>query len=48
VTEDGTGLHYLGTTLHEAVSIRPGKRARRGDPASGGGYTEEPIQPRPI
>jgi peptidase E len=47
-TEDGTGLHYLGATLHEAVSIRPGKRAWRVDPAPGGGYTEEPIEPRPI
>jgi hypothetical protein len=31
-----------------AVSIRPGKRAWRVDPAPGGGYTEEPIQPRLI
>lgn len=47
-TDDGTGLHYLGTTLHEAVSIRPGKRAWRVDPATGGGYAEEPIEPRNI
>jgi peptidase E len=47
-TEDGTGLHYLGTAMHEAVSIRPGGRAWRVDPAPGGGYTEEPIQPRLI
>jgi peptidase E len=47
-TEDGTGLHYLGATLHEVVSIRPGKRAWRVDPGPGGGYTEEPITPRPI
>jgi peptidase E len=47
-TGDGTGLHYLGTALHEAVSIRPGKRAWRVDPAPGGGYREEPIGPRPI
>jgi peptidase E len=47
-TDDGTGLHYLGTTLHEAVSIRPGKRAWRVDPAPGGGYAEEPIEPRNI
>ena len=46
-TEDGTGLHYLGTTLHEAVSIRPGKRAWRVDPGPGG-YTEEPIEARLI
>ena len=47
-TEDGTGLHYLGTNLHEVVSIRPGKRAWRVDPAPGGRCTEEPIEPRPI
>jgi peptidase E len=47
-TEDGTGLHYLGRTLHETVSIRPGKRAWRVDPAPGGGYAEEPIEPRTI
>jgi hypothetical protein len=47
-TEDGTGLHYLGTTLHEAVSVRSGKRAWRVDPAPGGRYTEEQIQLRPI
>ncbi len=48
-TEDGIGPHYLGTALHEAVSIRPGKRAWRVDPAPGDdGYTEEPIEPRPI
>ena len=46
-TEDGTGLHYLGTTLHEAVSIRPGKRAWRVQPGPGG-YTEEPIEARLI
>ena len=47
-TEDGTGLHYLGTTLHEAISIRPGKRAWRVGPGPAGSYTEEPIQPRLI
>ena len=47
-TEDGTGLHYQGTSLHEAVSILPGKRAWRVAPGPGGSYTEEPIVPRPI
>ena len=47
-TEDGTGLHYRGTALHEAVSIRPGRRAWRVSPGPGGSYTEEPIEPRPI
>jgi peptidase E len=47
-TEDGTGLHYRGTTLHEVISIRPGKRAWRVDAAPGGGSREEPIEPRLI
>jgi peptidase E len=47
-TEDGTGLHYRGTALHEAVSIRPGKHAWRVDATPGGGYREEPIEPRLI
>ena len=47
-TEDGVGLHYVGTALHEAVSIRPGKHAWRVDAAPGGGYREEPIEPRLI
>jgi hypothetical protein len=47
-TEDGTGLHYAGTTLREVVSIRPGKRAWRVEPGPGGLYTEEPIEPRLI
>jgi len=47
-TEGGVGLHYIGTDLHEAVTIRPGARAWRVEPATGGGYAEEPIPPRPI
>lgn len=47
-TEDGVGLHYIGTELHEAVTIRAGARAWRIDPAAGGGYTQDPIAPRPI
>jgi peptidase E len=47
-TEDGVGLHYIGTGLHEAVTIRAGARAWRVEPAAGGGYAEEPISPRPI
>ena len=31
-TEDGVGLHYIGTELHEAIGILPGKRAWRVDP----------------
>jgi peptidase E len=47
-TEDGVGLHYAGTELHEAVSILPGKRAWRVDPDGTGGYTEQAIIPRQI
>jgi peptidase E len=47
-TEDGVGLHYTGTELHEAVSILPGKRAWRVDPDGTGGYTEQAIIPRQI
>jgi hypothetical protein len=45
-TEDGVGLHYVGTRLHEAVSIRAGKRAWRVQPDGAGGYAEEPIAAR--
>jgi peptidase E len=47
-TEDGVGLHYIGTDVHEAVTIRAGARAWRVEPAAGGGYAEEAIAPRPI
>jgi peptidase E len=45
-TEDGVGLHYLGTRLHEAVSILDGKRGWRVEPDGKGGYTEQAIIPR--
>ena len=47
-TEDGVGLHYLGTELHEAVTIVPGKRAWRVEPHPAGGFSEEPIAARPL
>jgi peptidase E len=47
-TEDGVGLHYLGTELAEAVTVRPGARAWRVDPDGAGGWTERPVHPRPI
>jgi peptidase E len=47
-TEDGVGLHYIGTELHEAVSIVPGARAWHVAPAADSGYTEEPVEPRSI
>ncbi|HEV2375764.1 MAG TPA: peptidase E [Streptosporangiaceae bacterium] len=45
-TEDGVGLHYVGTDLHEAVAIREDARAWWVEPADSGGYREEPIPPR--
>jgi peptidase E len=47
-TEDGVGLHYTGTQLHEAVAITEGKHAWHIQPAPDGGYTQRPIEPRPI
>lgn len=47
-TEDGVGLHYLGTELAEAVTVRPGARAWRVDPDGAGGVLERPITPRAI
>jgi peptidase E len=45
-SEDGVGLHYVGTQLHEAASIRPSARAWWVEADGAGGYTEEPIVPR--
>jgi len=42
-SEDGVGLHYVGTDLHQAVSIREGARAWRVDQDGGDSYIEHPI-----
>jgi peptidase E len=47
-TEDGVGLHYVGTELREAVSVLDGKRAWRVEPAGDGRHAEEPVTPRLI
>jgi peptidase E len=47
-TEDGVGLHYVGTELREAVSILPGKHAWRVWPGEEGCYAEERVAPRLI
>ena len=47
-SEDGVGLHYIGTELHEAVTIVDGKRAWQVEPKPGGGYVETAINPRLI
>ena len=44
-TEDGVGLHYIGTELHEAVAMVDGARAWRVEP-SPGGCRDEPVAPR--
>jgi peptidase E len=45
-TEDGVGLHYIGTELHEAVAMRDGARAWWVEPSPDGGYHDKPITPR--
>jgi peptidase E len=45
-TEDGVGLHYIGTELHEAVSMQDGARAWWVEPSADGGYHDEPISAR--
>ncbi|MBO0823769.1 MAG: peptidase E [Actinobacteria bacterium] len=45
-TEDGVGLHYMGTDLHEAVAMVDGARAWRVEPSPDGGYRDEAILPR--
>jgi peptidase E len=47
-TEDGVGLHYLGTELHEAVSILEGKHAWWVRPDGEGRWTEQAVAPRLI
>ncbi len=47
-TQDGVGLHYLGTELHEAVTILPGRQAWQVRPDGHGGYAEREITPRLI
>jgi peptidase E len=46
--EDGVGLHYIGTELAEAVTVRPDARAWRVRPDGAGGWTERPVAARPI
>jgi peptidase E len=45
-TEDGVGLHYIGTELHEAVAMVDGARAWWVEPSPGGAYRDRPIPPR--
>ena len=47
-TEDGVGLHYIGTELAEAVTVRPEAKAWRVGPNGRGGFLEQPVVARPI
>jgi peptidase E len=47
-TEDGVGLHYVGTELAEAVTVRPGAHAYQLRPDGAGGCLERPLPARPI
>lgn len=47
-TEDGVGLHYVGTELAEVVTVRPGAKAWHLEPNGLGGCTERPVEARPL
>ncbi|QXG77060.1 peptidase E [Modestobacter sp. L9-4] len=47
-TEDGVGLHYLGTALAEVVTARRGARAWRVEPDTTGGFLERPLMARQL
>jgi hypothetical protein len=47
-SEDGVGLHYVGTQLHEAVTIRPAARAWWVEADDAGGYTDRAVVPRAL
>lgn len=45
-TQDGVGLHYVGTRLHEVVTLRPGSSASRVEADGAGGWREERLPAR--
>jgi peptidase E len=45
-TEDGVGLHYVGTELEEAVTVRPSARAWHLRPNGRGGCAEDAVATR--
>lgn len=47
-SEDGVGLHYVGTELRRAVTIRPGARAWWVEPDGAGGHRERPVDAVPL
>jgi len=42
-SEDGVGLHYVGTALHEAVTLRSRSRAWWVEPDGAGGWREDAV-----
>ena len=47
-SEDGVGLHYVGTEPRQAVTIRPGSKAWWVEADGSGGHQEGPLTPRQI
>ncbi len=47
-TEDGVGLHYVGTQLQEAVTIKDRASAWWVEPEHGGSYTEVAVPARAL
>lgn len=45
-TDNGVGLHYIGTELAEVVSEKEGARAWRVEPDRSAGSSETPLEPR--
>ena len=44
--DDGVGLHYVGTRLHEAVAVRRGSRAWWVEADGDGGHVERAVPTR--
>lgn len=44
-SEDGVGLHYVGTELHRAITVRAGARAWWVEPDGGSGCSEHAVDP---
>ncbi|MEO3799402.1 hypothetical protein [Nonomuraea sp. B1E8] len=45
-TEDGVALHYVGTGLHEVVSVLPDRNAWFVEPDGAGGTREKALPAR--
>jgi hypothetical protein len=45
-TEDGTGLHYVGTRLAEVLGVLPGQQAWHVAPQGEAGYAETSMTAR--